>query len=121
METYFDVNRQPKINLLVKGSRKSGILVALLDTGFDGYLSLPITLAISLGLELISVTAVQYADGRIKNELVFSVTVVLNGKEKLVQTTLTDSTEALAGTALFADYEVKFNFATQKIKLEKIH
>jgi len=50
METFFDPSKHPKIKLTVRGNRKTGILEALVDTGFDSYLSLPINVAILLGL-----------------------------------------------------------------------
>lgn len=120
METFFDPSKHPKIKLTVSGNRKIGILEALVDTGFDGYLSLPINVAILLGLELIGVEPVQYADGRTSQELVFSVKVNFDGKEKIVVTTLTAGSVALAGTSLFSEHELKFNFPQQKITLKKV-
>lgn len=88
------------------GTKQSGVVEAILDTGFDGYLSLPINIAVSLGLELIAVVPVEYADGRTSQEL--------------VSTMLTAGAEPLAGISLFADYEMRLNFPKQKINLEKI-
>jgi len=120
METFFDSNKHPKTKLTVGGSKKTGILQAIIDTGFDGYLSLPINVAILLGIELIGVEPVQYADGRTSQELVFSVKVNFYGKEKIVPSTLTASSEALAGTSLFSEYELTINFPKQKIFLKKV-
>ena len=41
---------------------------AVIDTGFDGYLCLPVQLAIQLGLELSGSIKVELADGSIKRE-----------------------------------------------------
>jgi len=120
METFFDAKRHPRVKLTVLGARKSSLLEALLDTGFDGYLSLPINIAVTLGIELSAIIPVEYADGRRKQELVFSVGVNLDGKKEMVPTTLTFGAEALVGTSLLADYELRLNFPKQKIKLEKI-
>ena len=117
MEAYFDENNHPKVNLIVGGRKKKHLLKAVLDTGFDGYLSIPITIAVELGLELINIIRVQYADGRISNELVFAVNVELGGKSELVQATLTNSVEALAGTALFIRNKVTLDFAKKKINI----
>lgn len=115
MKTSFDERGHPKIKLAVGGRRQKRLLTALLDTGFDGYLSLPISAAIQLGLELINVERVQYADGRISSELVFAVYVDMDGENRLVSATLTNSVEALAGTALFHDKKVTFDFPGKKI------
>lgn len=119
METFFDERKHPKIKLSVKGRRQSGKLEAVLDTGFDGFLSLPITSAVTLGLELTGLVPVEYADGRTSKELVFVVEVDLGDSLKTVPATLTAGSEALAGTALFNDYELRFNFPKQKISVLK--
>ena len=120
METFFDSRNHPKIRFTVVGARKSSLLEAILDTGFDGYLSLPISIAVTLGIELITIIPVEYADGRRSQELVFSVRVELNGKEKIVPATLTAGAETLAGTALLAKYELLVNFPRRKITLQKV-
>lgn len=120
METFFDLNKHPKIKLIVVGARKSSLLEAILDTGFDGYLSLPINIAVTLGIELTAIIPVEYADGRRSQELVFSVRVDFDGKEEIVPATLTAGAEALVGTALLANYELRVNFPRKKITLEKV-
>ena len=120
MGVFFSSQGRPKVKLHTKGKRQGGNLEAILDTGFDGFLSLPITTAVSLGLELIGIQPVEYADGRTSKELVFSVEVNMEGKWKTVPTTLTSSSEALVGTALLADYELSLNFHKQKVILEKV-
>lgn len=64
MEAFFDARNHPKIKLAVSGARRTSLLEAVLDTGFDGYLSLPITIAVTLGIELTAIVPVEYADGR---------------------------------------------------------
>lgn len=118
MEAFFDQNGRPKVKLLVKGKRQKGVLACLLDSGFDGYLCLPITIAVGLGLELVSIQGVQYADGRTSQELVFQITVNLNGRDQEVQATLTNAGESLAGTALFAKNTVYFDFPSKKITIK---
>jgi len=120
METFFDARKHPKIKLTVFGAKKGSSLEAILDTGFDGYLSLPINIAITLGIELTAIIPVEYADGRRSQELVFSVNVELDGKKETVPATLTAGAEALAGTALLSKYELRVNFPQKKITLQKI-
>lgn len=120
MEAFFDSKKHPKVKFAVGGARQSSLLEAILDTGFDGYLSLPINIAVTLGVELAAIIPVEYADGRRSEELVFSVKIDHDGKEEIVPATLTAGAEALAGTSLLADYELKLNFPKQKINLEKV-
>ena len=91
-----------------------------MDTGFDGHLSLPIAIAVPLGLELVGVERVRYADGRVSQELVFTITIDLDGKEAVIPATLTGGSVALIGTSLLNDYEVTFNFAKRRITTKRV-
>jgi predicted aspartyl protease len=62
------------VDIEVIGMRRTVTVTALLDTGFDGDVCLPITLAVSLGLELVAQGWVEYADGRRERELAFAGT-----------------------------------------------
>lgn len=106
--------------MAVSGARQTSFLEAILDTGFDGYLSLPISIAVTLGIELTTIIPVEYADGRRSQELVFSVKIDFDGKEVIVPATLTAGAEALVGTALLAKYELRVNFPRQNIALQKV-
>jgi len=68
---YLDESHQPRIPVVVEGVRGDLTLEAVIDTGFDGELCLPLAVAIELGLELYGAQRVQLADGSIKSELVF--------------------------------------------------
>lgn len=119
MEAYFDQQKRPKVKLGITGRKQSINIIATLDTGFDGFLSLPINIAVPLGLELTGLVEVEYADGRTSKELVFSTDVNLDGSIRNVTVTLTGGSEALAGTALFKEYEIRFNFPKLKIAILK--
>jgi len=117
MEAFFDERDHPTVKLVVAGSKKKRIIAAILDTGFDGFLSLPVTVAVTLGLELSNIERVQYADGRISEELVFIANVEMDGKVQKVKATLTGSVEALAGTQLFAKKKVSLDFLHKSIRI----
>ena len=44
----------PTADLEIMGSRASMAIAAIIDTGFDGYVCLPTSIAVQLGLELVS-------------------------------------------------------------------
>ena len=80
----------------------------ILDTGFDGFLCLPIPIAVSLGLELIDVTQTELADGTVvENELVFAGQVEWDGTVMDVDILLTRSEDVLIGTAFLKGYQVR--------------
>jgi len=49
---YFDGAGRPRVTVSVFGNRGETTIDALIDTGFDGALCVPIPVAIPLGLEL---------------------------------------------------------------------
>ncbi len=61
----------PRTDITVGGSRGSAKISAVIDTGFDGYLCLPVEVAENLGLELIGRMSTILADGSEKEELAF--------------------------------------------------
>ena len=62
----------PIIPITVIG-KETVSMEGILDTGFDGFLCLPIAIAVSLGLELTKVVRTELANGTIvEDELVFS-------------------------------------------------
>ena len=52
IEGYLDENNQPRIRVIATGIRMETSLDAIIDTGFDGHLCLPVQIAIQVGLEL---------------------------------------------------------------------
>ena len=111
----------PRIRVRVSGSREGVWVDALLDTGFDGDLCLPIAVGVSLGLELRFVTRSELADGSvIEDELVFVGGVEWDGEEIPAEIILTHSRDALVGTGLLQGCDVDLNFATRRITIEVI-
>jgi clan AA aspartic protease len=107
---YFDEFGQPRVEIEVRGSQARVQVEALLDTGFDGELSLPVGIAIQLGLELRDVVAVELADGTIRDELVFRGHLIAEGREVEISLLLTHGQEPLMGTGLLRDRRVVLDF-----------
>ena len=89
----------PTADLEIMGSRASMAITAIIDTGFDGYVCLPTSIAVQLGLELVSQGSVELADGTVKTELLFAGSVQFLGGTRAVQIYLTESEDALIGTS----------------------
>ncbi|MEM2128018.1 MAG: hypothetical protein QXH67_07345, partial [Candidatus Bathyarchaeia archaeon] len=62
-EGYVDELNRPRLSINVIGGRAEAKLDALIDTGFDGSLCIPVGIAVQLGLDLTGVTYVELADG----------------------------------------------------------
>ena len=110
----------PIIKLKVIGRGGEVTVEGILDTGFDGFLCLPIALAVSLGLELIDVTCTGLADGTIlEDELVFAGQAEWDGAVMDIDILLTRSEDALIGTAFLKRYLVQLDYKTNTLKIER--
>lgn len=110
----------PIIKTKIIGSRADIVVDGILDTGFDGYLCLPITMAVSLGLELIDLRRAELADGTIlEGEPVFIGKMVWDGDIIDVDVVLTKSADTLLGTALLSGMEVRLVYSTNEVVIEK--
>ena len=106
----------PIIQTKIIGSRAEIVTDGILDTGFTGYLCLPITTAVSLGLELTGLESVELADGTIlEDDPVFSGRMEWSREIIDVDVVLTKSADALLGTALLRGMEVGLNYYTGEV------
>ena len=109
----------PTAQVEVIGTRQTIAITAIVDTGFDGHLCLPIRLAVHLGLELIGEQIIELADGTRRNELVFAGTVRFFDETQAVEIMLTHSEDALIGTRLLDQYRVSIDFPGGRVKLRR--
>lgn len=110
----------PVVSLKVLGTRGEITLEGVLDTGFDGFLCLPIPLAVALGLELIDVIRAELADGTIiEDELVFAGQAEWDSAVMRVPIILTRSEDALIGTAFLKGYVVQLDFKVNTVRIER--
>ena len=123
MVGYFDAHDgSPKVIIKISGTRKNHKkeIVALLDTGHTGSLSLSILDLIEIGAKLSSFGPVGLANGAEVNCYFFTVKVEIDGLEKEVQASMIenpDMTEAIVGLELLAPYIAIIDFNKKKIDL----
>lgn len=112
----------PTLRLKVIGRGGNEVMVeGILDTGFDGFLCLPIPLAVSLGLELIDVARTELADGTVmENELVFAGRAEWDGAVRDIDILLTRSGDVLIGTAFLKGYMVRLDYQAHTVRIEKV-
>ena len=118
IQGYIDEARQPRVAITVHGARGELTLDAVIDTGFDGDLCLPVPVAIELGLELYGAQRVQLADGSIRSELVFIGKAGFAGKPpQEVEILLTEAGDALIGVGFLADWRLEIDFPKKTVRL----
>lgn len=111
MATYAEVE--------VIGTRLSERIWAVVDTGFDETICLPVSVAVTLGLELVGWEFVQYANGRIARELLFRGTVQFQDSVRKVNISLTDGDEALLGLELLEGYRLILDGDTHQVRFKR--
>ena len=101
-------NDQPKIEIEVKGVGQSKKITALVDSGFNGYLTLPYVEAFPLGLVLTGIQSNTLADGSSASHFVCIGQVCVDGK--CIQTTIDiqPANIILLGTKLLKELGKKF-------------
>jgi clan AA aspartic protease len=105
------VNRRPTVPLTVRGPSGLEVIVeALLDTGFNGFLTLPTTTVTSLGLPYRNQFRAGLADGSVIQLAVHAAVVLWNGALRRVEVLVTDR-QPLLGTALLNGHELIIRFA----------
>ena len=119
MKGFVDKYEQAVVNIVIIGSRGKIPIKGVIDTGFDGDICLPISIAIQLGLELWEMICVELADGTKKNELVFDGKIIWDGEEKVVEILLTNSQQALIGTNLLQDKVLEINFVKKVVEIRQ--
>jgi len=120
MVTYFDEDGRPMAQITVGGARTQVEIEALIDTGFDGAVCIPVRIATQLGLELVATEFVEFADGSTKHELVFSGTVVVDNAPTDVEIGLTESEESLVGLDIFEECVLVMDFVNTTIEVKKL-
>ena len=114
-------NGTPVIKLKIRGSREEVTVEGILDTGFNGFLCLPIAVATSLGLELIDATESELADGTVtQDDLVFAGQAEWDGAMLEVEILLTRSEDTLIGTAFLEGYRIEIDYPTSTVRIERV-
>ena|SRR6266446_5737209 len=115
----FDSHRQPFLPIELAGLHGTITLQALVDTGFDGDLCVPLAMAMTIGLELKDADYVELADGSIRRELIFRGTVRVGDLlPKEGEIVLTDSEQPLVGAGLFEGLRLEIDYGALTVLLK---
>jgi predicted aspartyl protease len=103
----------PTIELSVVGQTFS----AIVDTGFNGDVELPLTLRHLLHAKYLGKTVSELAAGQTIEEEVYRVTFPFDGRRIRSQATFVPGTQILIGTYLLRDYRLEIDFKSRKLTL----
>ena len=113
-------NGNPYIEIEVSGiTTEKKKIKALIDTGFNGYLSLPYIEAFPLGLVLNGIESFTMADGSTSHHFVCMGSVTIDGKEIVAPIDIQPSCAILAGTQLLKKLGkfMNIDFKNDKVEL----
>lgn len=122
MRAFFDPqDGSPKVVIRISGTNNViREITALLDTGHNGSLSLPILDLIEIGAKLTGFGPVGLADGRSVTVYYFAVRVEIDGVAKETIAGLIENpkvSEAIVGLELLSPYVALIDFKNKKIGL----
>ncbi len=100
---------EPIVRLAIQGpSGQSREIEAVVDTGYNGYLTLPPALAPTLGLPFVTTNPAFLADGSEVTFDVYSVTVLWDGQARHVDAHMSDATP-LVGMRLLHSHNLNID------------
>ena len=86
-------NYEPVVTLTLRGpSGRTRDIDAVVDTGFNGFLTLPATLVVELGLPYAGTGRATLADGSEISYDVYGVTVLWDGQPRYIEAATADAT-----------------------------
>jgi clan AA aspartic protease len=101
-----NVNREAIIRLVVYGTTgQTSEIEAVIDTGFTGFLTLPSSLILALGLTWRGQAQALLGDGSLHQFDVYGATVIRDGQMRIVETDAAD-TMPLIGMGLLYGYDL---------------
>jgi predicted aspartyl protease len=93
--------------------------LAVIDTGFNGYLELPERLRPFVRPQFIGILESVLAAGKVVAEENFEVDFPFDGQTLTVEATFAPGDEILVGTGLLRRYRLEINFPERHVKLER--
>jgi clan AA aspartic protease len=122
MDGFFNQNGHPMIPIEVYGFSKeiTQKFDAMLDTGFSGFLSLPLVYALKVGLILNSTASFVLADGSIQHSLLCLGTIKINGEERIGLIAISKGSDVLLGMDFLKKFKKRLclDCISNKVKLE---
>jgi len=111
---------EPVVEVKLDLGKEKRLVNAVIDTGFNGYISVPKKLIVGSDWGFLGIEEYELASGELMRERVFLGRIEI-GTEKLVAFILSsNSSDALVGTKLLKNRMLTINFADKTLKIEKV-
>ncbi len=110
---------QPWVQLKISGYHGSQDIWFRIDTGFDGELSLPVNLAIPLGLALVGESQYSVAGGGTSMPFKFVASIQWGSKSKLASIDVDRGATPLLGMNMLRDYVLIADFKKNTLMISE--
>lgn len=111
------VNRQgePRVSLSLLLRQRPARFSAVLDTGFNGYLSVPTPVLVRSGWQLIGSETYEIATGALVEQEIYLGEIVFDGERRMIYGVATNAQDVLIGTKLLRTKVLTIDFRTQQV------
>jgi predicted aspartyl protease len=116
IEGWVDDDGVPWVEMEIAGRR----WVALVDTGYNGFVDLPVQLRSQLDPLYIGRGQAELAGGFVVEEQQFVADVPFDGTSILAEVTCVAGDEILLGTALLSEHRLEIDFPARTVCLERL-
>lgn len=116
---HIDERNQLWVSITVGGLHSKQTINALIDTGFNGELLLPLQVAIPLGLQLAGAAPYRLADGSISQQMLFSASIDWGTKRKTAIVNVVNSDTPLIGGGLLHGYVLLVDFDKKQLTIKE--
>ncbi|MDO8452000.1 MAG: hypothetical protein Q7S76_03980 [bacterium] len=114
-----DEKNQLWVSMTVGGLHSKQIIEALIDTGFNGELLLPLQIAIPLGLQLAGAASYRLADGSISQQMLFTANIGWGTTNRPTTVSVVNSGTALIGGGLLHGYVLLVDFKKRQLTIKE--
>lgn len=109
---------EPIVDIELIFQKEKILQIAVIDTGFNGSLSIPSKLIHESGWQFIGFERYEIADGKILEANVYLGKVIFDGSEHEVECIASHSKEILLGTKLLKNKVLFVNFKTKSLYIK---
>jgi clan AA aspartic protease len=92
----------------------------VVDTGFNGFLELPLSLKTALNPQYLFDSVSILAAGQTVVEQLFEVHIVFDGQPMMAEVTFVPGSQILLGTAMLKDHRLDINFRTCQVVIDRV-
>lgn len=108
---------EPVVSIQLLLRRRPTTCSAVVDTGFNGYLSVPRRLLLQGGWQAIGTEKFEIATGAIVEQEIYLGEAIFDGTQSPVYTVATEAQDILIGTKLLRGKILTVNFKTKQVTI----